>query len=145
MSVEAAVGLSPGEKGEQICPSQPTTSRLRGQKVTAGGEEAIKKEGSSLRPGRHRHSRRGKSTLPRRAFVGTRLRAAMALLVRGQSGTDGWGSSLFHPCRHSFTPARREPLGPSNIFHHCSGKTEEMDHLTLSGRRREKKSELKTP
>lgn len=33
----------------------------------------------------------------------------------------------------------------SNIFHHCSGKTEEMDRLTLSGRQRGEKSEPKTP
>lgn len=49
MSVEAAFGRSPGEKGEQICPSQPTTGRLRCQKMTAGGEEAIKEEETRYR------------------------------------------------------------------------------------------------
>lgn len=44
MSVEAAFGVSPGEKGEQICPSQPTRSHLCCQRVTAGGEGKIKKE-----------------------------------------------------------------------------------------------------
>lgn len=48
MSVEAAFGVSPGEKGEQICPSQPTRSRLCCQKVTAGGEEKIKKGGKQV-------------------------------------------------------------------------------------------------
>lgn len=47
------------------------------------------------------------------------------------------------PLSHSFCP----PFicASSNIFHHCSGKTEEMDRLTLSGRQTEKSQSPKLP